>query len=123
MSLRTKRGLIQMAYHGAVGLVCLIGIAAGEALGNPDLSILWAIVAVAHGLTFNFNPIPRFIQQELIRSAECPACGEIIDLIQTWDCSCAYVSWEPRHAFAPCPECRRTFRWLVCPNCEASINI
>ena len=121
MSLRVKRQLMGMAYYGIVIFACLFGVVLGGAWQVPTLSLLSLVILVCHGLTFRFNPLPRMLQERFIQQTECPACGEVVDLVNTWNCSCGYVTWQPRHAFSPCPNCKKVFRWLTCPQCQASI--
>lgn len=123
MGLKRKRQLIGLAYHGAVALILLAGTSLGEATGSPGLLVLSGLVFLAHGLTFRVNPLPRLVQERFIQEAVCPACGEAIDLVQVWNCSCGFVTWEPRHVFSPCPNCKKQFSWIVCPVCERSIPI
>jgi len=121
VSLRMRRLVVGVAYHGVLVILCFAGIVLGEATGNPALSGLAALVLVGHALTFRLNPLGRMIHESLIGEADCPACGEVIDLVQIWTCSCGFVTWQPRHAFSLCPSCRRVLSWIVCPACETSI--
>lgn len=82
-----------------------------------------ALALVVYSLTWRLNPLPRLVQGWAIRQTKCLACGEIIELVDTWQCGCGFTSWQPRHVCSPCPHCRKVFRWLVCPNCQASIPV
>jgi len=123
VTIKKKRLLIMTIYYGTVTVVCLAGIGLGEACAFQDLSLFAILVLIGHVLTFRLNPLPQVFQERHIQQAECPACGETFDLINTWTCSCGYVTWRPRHAFSPCPHCKKIFRWLVCPQCDASVVI
>jgi hypothetical protein len=93
-------------------------------LGQPGIAGFFGLLFLVYLVTLRVNPLPRWVEQKVIREAQCPACSEIIDLVNNvWACGCGFQSWEPRHALSICPGpgCGRTFRWLVCPNCEGSI--
>ena len=112
-----------VSFHGALMSLCLVGMLLGDALGNVALVSIAALILVGDLLTIRLNPSTRMIQESAIRDAECPACGEAIDLVQTWSCPCGFVTWRPRHAFSPCPNCRKVLSWIVCPVCDASIPV
>jgi hypothetical protein len=125
VSVRTKRFWVGAAYYGALVVLCYAAIAIGEITGAHIVSALAILILLGHVLAFRVNPLIRLIQESVIREAECPACGEVIPLVQTWSCSCGFVTWQPRHAFSPCPnaDCGKTVGWIDCPNCLASVTI
>ena len=122
MNLRTKRLLVRVACHLpvliAVGIFALIYNLSGREISGGLIIFLLLYVA-----TLRVNPLPRVIERKMLRIAECPGCGEVIDLVNTWNCGCGFLVWIPRHAFSSCPHCRKVFSWLVCPRCEASIPL
>ena len=123
MSLRSRRQSLTLALHLAVALLCACGMVAGLASDHEDVFVLSGVTLLGYVLTLRLNPLPRLVASRIIRQTECPACGQVIDLVGIWRCGCGFVTWRPRHAFSPCPNCGKIFRWLVCPSCEASIPI
>jgi hypothetical protein len=123
MSLKGKRFLLGAYYHGLALILCLAGLLLGEVARAPALAGLAVLGLLVHILAFRLDPVGRFIQERLIQQAECPACGDVVDLVDTWSCACGFVTWRPRHAFSPCCNCGRVMSWIVCPGCEASIPI
>jgi len=85
----------------------------------------FAILFLGYAVTLRVNPISRIVERKLVKEAQCPACGEVIDLFNMWSCGCGYLTWQSRHAFSPCPnpKCKKVFSWLVCPRCEGSILV
>jgi hypothetical protein len=123
MSLRARRRLIGLACHLALGLLCVAGMALSVPGEDQGAFALWGAVWLGYLLTLRLNPIPRWLQTRALRQTLCPACSQAIDLMDFWGCGCGFVAWHPRHAFSPCPNCGKAFRWIVCPSCQAHILI
>jgi|GEM_PF-1745258 len=122
-SLKAKRRQITFLYHAAIVVVCLGGFITGSVLSNRDMSLFFAFILLVHILTFRLNPLEQFLQEQMIRRAECPACGHMVYLVTLWRCRCGFVMHRPRHAFSPCPNCKKVFQWVDCPYCETSVHI
>ena len=122
MNLRTKRLLVRVVCHLPVltilGTFTFISNTSGMEISGGLTMLLLLYIA-----TLRVNPLPIVIERKILRIAECPGCGEVIDLVNTWNCGCGFLVWIPRHAFSACPHCRKAFSWLVCPRCEASIPL
>ena len=123
MSLKQQRILIRLAFHGAVVFVLLVFVLITAAVGAPGVGAVFGLLLIAYLATMRVNPIPRRIEQERIRQHRCTACGAVFDLVGTWNCRCGFVSWQPRHAFAPCPHCHGSFAFLRCPRCEQGAEV
>ena len=122
MNLRMKRLLIRVVCHLPIliilGVLPFIFKPSGMKMNDGLMILLLIYIA-----TLRINPLPTVIERKILRIAECPGCGEVIDLVNTWNCGCGFLVWIPRHAFSSCPHCRKVFSWLVCPRCEASIPL
>ena len=123
MSLKRKRQMLALAWHVTIMVLFFAGMAVGGASGRENLFVLSGVAFFACALTLRVNPLPRLLGSWVIRETHCRECGQPIDLVGLWKCGCGFTTWRPRHAFSPCPNCRRIFSWLVCPSCEASIPI
>lgn len=123
MTLRTKKCLVALMYHGGVVLTGMIGSLLGIATSSQEITLLFSAVLFLHLLTFRLNPLGRLIQEKTIQEAECPGCSYVIDLVDSWKCHCGFNLREPRHAFSPCPNCGRVFGWIDCPYCDTSIPV
>jgi len=122
-NIKTRRQMISFLYHLAVLMFSFFGIEVGFALGSNGLINLSACLFAFHLLTFRVIPISRWIQEQLIQEAVCYACGQEVELVNQYRCSCGYISPRERHVFSPCPICGKCFSWIVCPVCETSILI
>ncbi len=121
MDLKTRRILIRLKIHAPVLTFLAAAAFVGMAAGSLSAAGPFALLFFIYGVTIPINPLPRIWEERTIQDAECPACGQGIDLVNTWSCGCGFVTWVPRHAFSPCPNCGKVFAWLVCPQCETSI--
>jgi hypothetical protein len=121
--IKTRRQLISLIYNLAIWVFSLLGMKAGAVLGSQGIIKLSAALLGFHLFTFRLLPISLWVQQQLIREALCPSCGQAIELIGQYRCGCGYMSPMERHVFSPCPLCGKCFRWLTCPACETSILI
>jgi len=123
MGLKTKRLLIHISCHSVALALFATFILASIAVEDEQAAGVSAMLFLGYAVTLRINPLPRIVERKLLKEAQCPACGEVIDLVSTWSCGCGFLTWEPRHAFSPCPHCKKVFTWLVCPRCEGSIPI
>ena len=123
LSIRQKRFLIALCFHSVVIGICLLGAKTGTLFHWPILYQVSAIILLLHLITFKIIPFSRYLQERLITEAVCPGCGEIVELIGLYKCGCGFVPAIERHAFSPCPFCRKYYQWAVCPACETSILI
>ena len=122
MSLRLRRRLLRGVCHASILLLLTLAMSWAQAVGDDGGMRAWAGLSLLWLLTFRINPLPGIVSVWLFRQTTCGECGEAMDLVNYWRCGCGYVTWQPRHAFSPCPHCRKVFRWLVCPRCGASIS-
>ena len=116
MGLRMRRLAVAAGFHlsvlfGGMGVLLI-----GSASGVEHVSNTGALLLTFHLLTFRRIPLDRLLQQRLVREHRCGQCGLNLDLEQSWRCSCGFTSLE-RHAFSPCPQCGKGFRWINCPRC------
>ena len=123
MSLRTRRQLLGLAGSAVVFSICVVGMYLGGRSGDDDLAGISALVLLSFVIVQRLSPYPWRMQSWLIHEARCAECGQVIDLVDFWQCGCGFVTWHPRHVFSPCPHCRKVFRWIICPSCEASISL
>ena len=123
MSLRTRRQLLGLGCYALVFSICLAGMYFGGSGGDDDLAGISALVLVSYVIVQRLSPYPWRIQSWVIHEARCADCGHVIDLVDSWQCGCGYVTWQLRHVFSPCPHCKKVFRWIICPSCEASISL
>jgi len=125
MSLKTKRLLIRFIVHLPIIGLLMIALLISNNTSNTSSIAFLGLIVLLYLATLRINPLPGIIERRKIQEVHCWACGEIIKLVDTWACSCNFVTWEPRHAFSPCPnpDCKKTYAWLVCPRCERSIPI
>jgi len=115
--------LLRLGLHSAALLLLIIPILVCTAVGDNPTAALFSLLFLGYVATLRANPLPRIVERRIIKEAQCPYCGEVIDLVGTWSCGCGYLIWESRHAFSPCPHCKKVFTWLVCPRCEGSIPV
>lgn len=113
---------MRLAFHSIVLASLLIGVLAGALTDNNSVSGLLVLLILGYLVVLRANPLPRLIEKEIIQEIECSACGEAIDLVGNWSCSCGFVTWEPRHALSPCRQCKTAFEWVQCPRCEQSLR-
>jgi hypothetical protein len=121
-SLREKRLYLRLGFHAAVMAFFFIFILAGALTDNASSSGFFAILLIGYLATLRLNPLPRLLERRLFKEIECAACGQTIQLMDSWSCGCGFVTWEPRHALSPCPVCKKEFPWLQCPSCENGIQ-
>lgn len=122
-SLKRQRLLIRLVFHGAVIFVLSVITLIAAALEVDTVVAIFGLTLFAYLLTMRLNPIPIRLELALVWNHECVACGAVFDLVDTWSCRCGYVSWQPRHAFSPCPHCHGTFEFLQCPKCEQGVGV
>ena len=123
MSLKAKRLLIRVSCHSVALTLLAVPILVSMVTEDESAAGFFAMLLLGYAVTLRVNPIPRIVERKVMREAQCPACGEVIDLVSTWSCGCGFLTWETRHAFLPCLNCKKVFTWLVCPRCEGSIAI
>lgn len=123
MSLRRKRVLLTLLYHGTVLLFLAVGLGAGISVGDPAVVQAFVALLVVHLLTIRRLPASEALERRVLPRHECPACGFAIELTNWWRCRCGYRGWHERHAFLPCGGCGRVFTWIECPRCQAHIPI
>lgn len=119
--LRVKRQLVEWTYHAGVVFVVVALRSFGERIDNNLIRDLAAAVLVGHVLTFRRIPIGLYIATKFIQTAACTVCGEVVDLVSFWRCSCGFV--RERHVFSFCPQCGRGFSYIACPVCRAGMRI
>lgn len=117
-SLREKRLYLRLGFHAAVMAFLFIFLLAGALTDNASSSGFFAILLIGYLATLRLNPLPRLLERKLFKEIECAACGQTVQLMDSWPCGCGFVTWESRHALAPCPVCKKEFQWLQCPRCE-----
>ncbi|MFC1865147.1 hypothetical protein ACFLYB_00325 [Chloroflexota bacterium] len=123
MNLRIKRMLIRLVFHSAVLIILGTAALIATAIEGNGIAAFFTGFFLLYAVTVRANPLPEILDKSIFKEGECPACGEVIDLENNWNCGCGYQMWEPRHAFSRCPNCGKVFSWLVCPRCEGSIPI
>ena len=121
MSLKTKRLYLRLGLHSTALAFLLIIILLGALVGKGSTSGFFAFLFIGYLLTLRVNPLPRLLEVRCIQEHQCSTCGENIDLVGGWSCGCGFTTWEPRHALAPCPVCKKEFDWLQCPSCDNGI--
>lgn len=113
--------MIAFCYHLGIITISLAGMTIGVFLNSPGLVGVSVILLMLHLLTFRIIPVSRWIQESLIREATCTICGAEVELVNLYKCGCGYTHvW---HAFSPCPMCRASFQFVICPECESSIPV
>jgi hypothetical protein len=122
MSLRARRFLLRLGIHSAMLILLFIGALASALSDNASNAGFFVILLVIYLATLHVNPVPRMLEQSILKDTRCPYCGEVIELVSYWSCGCGYVSWEPRHGLSPCPDCKKVYDRLQCPRCDASIK-
>ena len=122
MSLKAKRLFLRLGVHSAVLSLLFIFILVGTLTESPDASGFFALVFLVYAVTLKVNPLTKLMERRVFQEIECSACGQNIELMDSWNCGCGFVTWEPRHALAPCPVCKKEFQWLQCPSCENGIQ-
>ncbi len=118
MTLRSRRILLRAGLHGGVIAVLFLGALVGALAGSGGTSGFFFVVMLGYVATLRVNPLPRLFERQLLQKIECPACGQVMEMVSTWSCGCGFDTWEPRHALAPCPNCGKSFAWLQCPSCQ-----
>ena len=118
-----RRWAVAAGYHLGIFTITCVGVALGNSMGNLGLVKGFIIFFLIHILTFKLIPIYRLLQERLIPTFRCPACGYQIDLVQHWKCSCGFVPGHPQHVFSRCRNCGKNFAWIPCPNCGAGILV
>ena len=101
-------------------VILFIGVLASALSDNTSNTGFFIILVFIYLATLRVNLVPKLLEQRMIQDVECPHCGEVIDLVSTW--SCGFVSWEARHGLSACPDCRKAYDRLQCPQCDASIK-
>lgn len=122
MSLRAKRFLLRVGVHSLMLVLLFIGLLASALSDDASNTGFFVILVFIYLATLRVNPVPKLLEQWMIQDAECPHCGEVIDLVSIWSCGCGFVTWEPRHGLSACPDCRKVYDRLQCPRCDASIK-
>lgn len=123
LSIKRKRQLIRLTYHGGVISSGLVGTKLAVAINSSGLFNLFALLLIAHILTFRLISVSRWIEEKMITEATCLSCGTAISLVGTYRCGCGFISYKERHVFSPCPMCGKFYLWVTCPACETSIPI
>ena len=123
LSIKKKRLIIGFFYHVGIVSMSLAGSKVSTITNSPALLHISSLLLLFHIVTFRIIPISRWIQEKLIQEATCFTCGTVIDLVSLHRCGCSFIGYKERHAFSPCPMCKKQFLWVVCPVCEISIPI
>ena len=122
MGIRRRRHLVSLLYHSSVLTLGLGGLWLGIILAFQPLFDGAGILVLSHILTFRRIRVSSHLQERLIRRKWCLSCGETFDLVNQWQCSCKFTS-AGRHALSPCPQCKKGFSSICCPNCGISTLI
>ena len=122
MSLKTKRLYLRLGLHSAVLIFLLVIMLIGALVNNGSTSGFFGFLFISYLITVRVNPLPKLLEVRYIQEHQCSACGENVDLMGGWSCGCGFTTWEPRHALAPCPVCKKEFEWLQCPSCDNGIQ-
>jgi hypothetical protein len=122
MGLKGKRLTLRLAVHSLVLALLLLFIYVGTLADSPGTSGFFGLIFLGYLVTLKVNPIARLLERKVFQEIECSACGQTIELMDSWNCGCGFITWEPRHALAPCPVCKKEFQWLQCPSCENGIQ-
>ncbi len=122
VSLKIKRQLLRLAVHSIVLAVLLIGMVLSSLSESQGAAAALFFLFLGYVVTLRINPIPRLLEQSLVREIGCDVCSEVIDMMGHWQCGCGFVSWELRHALSTCPNCKKEYEWLQCPRCERSLR-
>jgi hypothetical protein len=123
MTVRNKRFLIRLALHSSVLTLLLIFVLILSAIGAMSTASFFSLFFLIYLLTLRLNPIPGLIEVKMIQEAVCADCGEVTQLVAVWSCGCGYLTWRPRSALSPCRYCGKTYEFVVCNRCEATILI
>ena len=117
MSLPLKRRLgTGMSY----AIPVFLGLLIPHVPSGVDGLLLMGVILTALGRT----TLEAALWNWLAPYAVCKACGHTFPTLARYKCNCGYIAPKIRHAFSPCPLCKKGgFRWLVCPFCEGSIVI
>lgn len=122
MSLKRKRLLLRVGFHSGVLTFLFILMLVGTSTESSGTAALFSLMLIGYLVTLRVNPLPRLLERKLFLDIECSACGQNIELVSSWTCGCGFITWEPRHALAPCSVCKKEFQWLQCPSCENGIQ-
>jgi hypothetical protein len=61
--------------------------------------------------------VPLFVS-----TISCPGCGEDIDAVDVWDCTCGYHDHQERHILSGyCAMCGKSAGHMKCPRCNCTI--
>lgn len=115
MNIRCQKRLIALVYHSIILVLFVVGM-------NTANSLL-IIIGIADLLTFRKLPLVKNIQAALLKMVNCPNCQKELALTDHWQCSCGYSFQTQRHIFLPCPNCGKSFTFIACSNCDATILI
>jgi hypothetical protein len=67
-------------------------------------------------------PIAHLLIPLVISTISCPGCGEEIDAVDSWKCTCGYRHFRDRHILiGRCPKCDKVAGHVTCPRCSCTI--
>ena len=66
--------------------------------------------------------IAYYLVPLFVSTLTCPGCGEQIDAVNVWNCSCGYHDHRERHILIKrCLKCGKAAGHINCPRCSATI--
>lgn len=75
--------------------------------------LLWMILGRRIALWL----MPLFVSR-----IQCPGCGEDIEAVGVWNCTCGFHDHKERHVLAKvCPKCGSRVGHFDCPQCDTTI--
>ena len=115
MSLRNRRTLVLLVWHGTFIGIALLEIVLGKLLARDGLVQGSVIFLTFYLLTVRRNPFPRAIERLRLQSQRCDWCHNDIPLTGPWQCTNSRFLPRNRHAFDTCPGCAHRWEFIECP--------
>ena len=115
MSLRNRRSLVLLAWHGTFIGAALLGIVLGDLLAGEGLAQGSVIFLSLYLLTLRRNPFPRAVERVVLQIQRCDWCHNDIPLTGPWQCTNCRFLPRDRHAFDACPGCGHRWEFIECP--------
>jgi len=104
---------------GAFLLMAIVIAIFPKSIGAPIVAPLALFFA---GWLFFGGILSRWLLPLFVSTLTCPDCGEEIEAVDVWQCSCGYQDHRERNILAMrCPKCGERSGHVDCPRCSATI--
>jgi hypothetical protein len=126
---RAGRSTFRKLYWGTllgIFVVLVFSAMAFTAVGGPSgpagVTVLSALSCAFWAWLLLGRPLACLLVPLFVPTLSCPGCGQEVEAVGAWDCSCGFRTHRERHVLAGrCPSCGKVAGYVHCPCCGCII--